>query len=331
MPKRFTETLKWDDPWFRALSPDAKLLWFWLVDKCDNAGIITPDFALCEFQTGIKRAFERMSEIESRVAEISEGKFIICKFIEFQHGKLSRDCKAHNPAFASLAKHGMIDENGEIKGYPYPIERVSIGYPYPTGKGKGKGKEIGNGKSTEKEEIELPFSSPDFLMFWGNWEQHRIEIKKKLTPTTKKQQLAKLGEMGEARAIAALKHSLAGGWQGIFEPQGAANTPTSIPDDEAVLLMGAIDSIRSSWQKIPWSHEDRAALTKYKEQLAALTDDDLQILKAYFESTAEGYFRPDNRSKFCESLSGIWTACERWKKATGYRAPNSRDSLYYGS
>jgi hypothetical protein len=331
MPKRFTETLKWDDPWFRALSPDAKLLWFWLVDKCDNAGIITPDFALCEFQTGIKRAFERMTEIESRVAEISEGKFIICKFIEFQHGKLSRDCKAHNPAFQSLQKHGMIDENGEIKGYPKGIHTLSIGYPYSTGIGKGKGKEIGNGKSTEKEEIELPFSSPDFLMFWSNWEQHRIEIKKKLTPTTKKQQLTKLGEMGEARAIAALKHSLAGGWQGIFEPQGAAATSTSIPDDEAVLLMGAIDSIRSSWQKIPWNNEDRAALIKYQEQLAALTDDDLQLLKAYFESTAEGYFRPDNRSKFCESLSGIWTACERWKKATGYRAPNSRDSLYYGS
>ena len=118
-------------------------------------------------------------------------------------------------------------------------------------------------------------------------------------------------------------------WENLPESQGM--TPTSIPDDEAVLLMGAIDSIRTSWQKIPWNNEDRAALIKYKEQLAALTDDDLQILKAYFESNAEGYFRPDNRSKFCESLSGIWTACERWKKATGYRAPNSRDSLYYGS
>jgi len=118
-------------------------------------------------------------------------------------------------------------------------------------------------------------------------------------------------------------------WENLPESQGM--TPTSIPDDEAITLMGAIDGIRTSWQKIPWSHEDRAALIKYKEQLAALTNDDLQVLKAYFESTAEGYFRPDNRSKFCESLSGIWTACERWKNATGYRAPNSRDSLYYGS
>jgi|688.fasta_scaffold277187_2 hypothetical protein len=235
MPKRFTETLKWDDPWFRALSPDAKLLWFWLVDKCDNAGIITPDFALCEFQTGIKRACEKMQEIESRVAEIADGKFIVCKFIEFQHGKLSRECKAHNPAFQSLEKHGMLDENGEIKGYPYPIQRVSIGYPYPTGigKGNGTGKDKGKdkGESTNKDEMELPFSSPDFLMFWSNWEQHRIEIKKKLTPTTKRQQLAKLAEMGEARAIAALKHSLAGGWQGIFEPDNKSAKQLLSRDD----------------------------------------------------------------------------------------------------
>jgi len=138
MPKRFTETLKWDDPWFRALSPDAKLLWFWLVDKCDTAGIITPDFSLCEFQTGIKRAFERMGEIESRIAEIAEGKYMICKFIEFQHGNLSHDCKAHNTAWASLEKHGMLDESGKIrqidKGYGKGMDRVSVGYPNPTGK-----------------------------------------------------------------------------------------------------------------------------------------------------------------------------------------------------
>jgi len=329
MPKRFTETLKWDDPWFRALSPDAKLLWFWLVDKCDNAGIITPDFALCEFQTGIKRAFERMAEISSRVAEIAEGKFIICKFIEFQHGKLSRDCKAHNPAFQSLEKHGMIDENGEIKGYPKGIHTLSIGYGYPTGIGKGNGKETGNGKSTNQEEIELPFSSPDFLMFWSSWEQHRKEIKKKLTPTTKKQQLAKLAEMGEQRAIAALKHSLAGGWQGIFEPQGAI--VASVPSESDLTLMAAIDGLKTSWQKMPWSQEDRAALAKYRDQVLALTDDDLRILQAYLASTNEGYFRPDNRIKFCESISGIWSACERWKKATNYKDKNSTDSLYLGS
>ena len=64
----------------------------------------------------------------------------------------------------------------------------------------------------------LPFDSPDFKLFWANWQQHRIEKKAKLTPTATKQQLERLAEMGEERAIAALKHSMANGWQGIYEP-----------------------------------------------------------------------------------------------------------------
>jgi len=227
MPKRFTETLKWDDPWFRALSPDAKLLWFWLVDKCDNAGIITPDFALCEFQAGIKHASDCMHQLETRIAEIDVGKFMICRFIEFQHGRLSRDCKAHNPAFQSLEKHGMLEESGEIKempkGYLKGIHTLSIGYPYPTGIGKGKGKSISIGKEEEKENEILPFESSDFATFWGNWKQHLKEKKKPLKPTSEKMQLAKLAAMGEERSIAALKHSMANNWQGIFEPETRPN------------------------------------------------------------------------------------------------------------
>jgi len=72
--------------------------------------------------------------------------------------------------------------------------------------------------STKVDVSDLPFSSPDFVLFWSNWEQHRKEKKAKLTPTAIKQQLEKLKGMGEQRAIAALKHSLANGYTGIFEP-----------------------------------------------------------------------------------------------------------------
>ena len=98
-------------------------------------------------------------------------------------------------------------------------------------------------------------------------------------------------------------------------------------------LMSEINKLRPSWGKLSmWTRSEMEQLRGgTASQMQSLVDDDWKILKAYFESTQEGYFRPDNRSKFCESFSGIWTACERWKKATGYRAPNSRDSLYHGS
>jgi len=69
----------------------------------------------------------------------------------------------------------------------------------------------------------MPFDSADFKLFWSNWEQHRKEKKAKLTPTARNQQLEKLKDMGEHRAIAALKHSLANGWTGIFEEETRPN------------------------------------------------------------------------------------------------------------
>lgn len=74
-------------------------------------------------------------------------------------------------------------------------------------------------KSTKETPTPLPFENPDFLLFWGNWEKHRKEKKQTLTPTARKQQLEKLKTMGETRAIAALKHSLANGWTGVHEPR----------------------------------------------------------------------------------------------------------------
>jgi hypothetical protein len=38
--KRFTETTKWADPWFRKLPLRLKSLWHWLCDTCDMAGVL---------------------------------------------------------------------------------------------------------------------------------------------------------------------------------------------------------------------------------------------------------------------------------------------------
>lgn len=64
----------------------------------------------------------------------------------------------------------------------------------------------------------MPFASEAFALAWADWELSRREIKKPLTATSRKAQLAKCLEWGESRAIAALRHSTAGGYQGIYEP-----------------------------------------------------------------------------------------------------------------
>ena len=65
----------------------------------------------------------------------------------------------------------------------------------------------------------LPFDSERFKEAWGDWIQHRIEIKKPLKPTSTKQQLRKLEALGEDQAVATIYHTIEKGWQGLREPE----------------------------------------------------------------------------------------------------------------
>lgn len=67
----------------------------------------------------------------------------------------------------------------------------------------------------------LPFGSEGFAEVWKEFEQHRVEIKKPLRPTSRKRCLLELKDMGEERAVAAIKFTVAKGWQGIREPETA--------------------------------------------------------------------------------------------------------------
>jgi hypothetical protein len=77
-------------------------------------------------------------------------------------------------------------------------------------------------KVTPGDYFPLPFQSDEFKGAWNDWKQHRIEKRKPITPLSAKKSLLELSAMGEARAIAAINHSIANGWQGIFEPTGPA-------------------------------------------------------------------------------------------------------------
>lgn len=60
--------------------------------------------------------------------------------------------------------------------------------------------------------------SAEFIEIWCEWCGHRAEIRKRLTERAAKMQLRRLEAMGHDRAIAAIRHSIAQGWTGIYEP-----------------------------------------------------------------------------------------------------------------
>lgn len=59
MAKRLHESDKWDDKWFRPLKPNEKLVFLFLIDKCDLAGFYEVDLEDMRFRTGLpKNAIE---------------------------------------------------------------------------------------------------------------------------------------------------------------------------------------------------------------------------------------------------------------------------------
>lgn len=80
-------------------------------------------------------------------------------------------------------------------------------------------------KPPKEEPIQIPpaLDTPEFRQAWLNWQQHLREKKKPPTPTAQRQQLRKLAALGQERAIAALEHSTAANYQGVFEPTPTGN------------------------------------------------------------------------------------------------------------
>jgi hypothetical protein len=73
-------------------------------------------------------------------------------------------------------------------------------------------------------EIPVSLSTDEFKASWAEWLEYRRLKKKRVSPPAAKKQLATLAAMGTARAIAAINHSIANDWQGIFEPKHATAT-----------------------------------------------------------------------------------------------------------
>tara|TARA_R110000796_G_scaffold252537_2_gene387490 strand:+ start:35903 stop:36544 length:642 start_codon:yes stop_codon:yes gene_type:complete len=108
--KRFTETTKWSNPDFRKMESRTKLLWLWLLDSCDQSGVINADLELASFQIGQYVDKEDLKALGDRLETLPNGKLLIVDFINYQCSKLSDKCPAHKPIFKLLEKHG-IDPN----------------------------------------------------------------------------------------------------------------------------------------------------------------------------------------------------------------------------
>lgn len=108
MAKRFTDTGKWDDPWFSALPNVYKLFWIHLLDKCDMAGGWKVHKPMVEFCLGGEVSLEKFLELAGdRIEVLRDGEiWFIKKFIRFQYGNLSSTNKIYNSINNALVLNG---------------------------------------------------------------------------------------------------------------------------------------------------------------------------------------------------------------------------------
>jgi hypothetical protein len=111
MAKRLTDSRKWDDDWFLSLPPEFKLLWLYILDKCDHAGIFKVTKNLAEFCLTYKFDWKVVKEtFKDRIVVMEEGLWFVPKFITFQYGKLNPISRIHAGIIATLQSKGIDTE-----------------------------------------------------------------------------------------------------------------------------------------------------------------------------------------------------------------------------
>lgn len=123
MPKRFTDTDKWKKPFIRGLQGAYKLLWFYIVDDCDHAGIWQVDIEVAQLRIGEKITLPlALKNFGKKIIQLDSGtKWFIPSFIEFQYPSgLNPDNKAHGGAIKLLQKYELIDN--EFKPLTSPLQ-----------------------------------------------------------------------------------------------------------------------------------------------------------------------------------------------------------------
>jgi len=113
MAKRFTDTNKWKKPFLRSMKAPYKLLWLYILDECDHAGIWQVDFEVAQIKTGEKlNKAAALAAFGDRIFEFDGGqKWFVFDFIEFQYGTLNPLNRAHFSVITLLNKYGIDWEN----------------------------------------------------------------------------------------------------------------------------------------------------------------------------------------------------------------------------
>lgn len=214
MAKRFTDSEKWNDPWFRRLSPELKCFWSFVLDRCDAAGVWKVDMDLASFNIGRPLTEEEvLKAMPGRFRKLDTERWWVTKFIPFQYGELNEACRPHAAVLRSLKEHGLFKEYS--KGIHTLKDKDQV-------QDKDKDQDKDKERGVETELFPPSLDTADFRAKWAKWEEHRRGLKK---PRDWRvlfgEQILWLSKFPTSDAIEILSASIRNGYTGLFPPNGS--------------------------------------------------------------------------------------------------------------
>lgn len=155
MVKRFSETTKWDDPWYRKLDAKHKCIWQFLCDRCDNAGVWKKDYDLASFLIGEnfeEKDLESLNNGKERIM-ITKEHLILKDFLKFQIVDMHSDREVKG--LTNLQKSCVELINRHIEKGIITTSTLPVGYKYLSDIGKDKDKGNNKGKGGVKVTTDL--------------------------------------------------------------------------------------------------------------------------------------------------------------------------------
>ena len=110
-----TDTDKWKKRFVRELSPQHKLLWFYILDDCNHAGIWEVDLEVASIRVGYELVYDMLPQPFLDKIEIFDNgdKWFIPDFIDFQYGELNPNSNVHKSVIQLLERYNLM---GYMKG-----------------------------------------------------------------------------------------------------------------------------------------------------------------------------------------------------------------------
>ena len=116
MAKRFTDTEKWKKGFVRSLPPAYKLLWLYMLDDCDNAGVWQVEVEVASIRIGAKlNEKEALKLFGNNIISFDKGsKWFIKEFVKFQQGvnhiaELNSNSNPHKSILRIVEQYKLLE------------------------------------------------------------------------------------------------------------------------------------------------------------------------------------------------------------------------------